>query len=160
MHSALTGVQVLVTRTSEHSYWLVHFVRGLPIVTTEKGIAMEIYYSDARSLVTFFWGFKLWYQGTCFYVWQKRKNIKTLGNLMYTRGLGYAPTYKSDSLMFRCSFYYLSSQYVNIYQIASINQHALFLSPTGSAVTGMRATNTCTPVNELCIFLGTVYDLT
>jgi hypothetical protein len=27
---------------------------------------MEISYSDARSLVTFLWGFILWYQGTCF----------------------------------------------------------------------------------------------
>jgi hypothetical protein len=38
---------------------------------------------------------------------QKRKNIKTLGNLINTRG--YAPSYKSDNLVFRCSFYYLKS---------------------------------------------------
>jgi uncharacterized cupin superfamily protein len=49
MHSALTGVQVLVTRTPEH----VHFCWGLLIVTTEKGKAIEISYSDARSLITF-----------------------------------------------------------------------------------------------------------
>jgi hypothetical protein len=35
-------------------------------VTTEKGIAIEMSYSDARSLVAFLWGFILWYQGTCF----------------------------------------------------------------------------------------------
>jgi hypothetical protein len=60
-------MQVLVTRTPEHAHWLVHFVRGIHIVTTEKGKAMEISYSDARSLVSFLWGFILWYQGTCFY---------------------------------------------------------------------------------------------
>jgi hypothetical protein len=68
MHSALTGVQVLVTRTPEHALSSVHFVRGLHIVTTEKEIAIEISYSDARFLVTFLWGVILWYQGTCFYV--------------------------------------------------------------------------------------------
>jgi hypothetical protein len=34
----------------------------------------------------------------CLTMIQKRKNIKTLGNLIYTRG--YAPSYKSDSLVF------------------------------------------------------------
>jgi hypothetical protein len=37
MHSALTRVQALVTRTPEHAHWLVHFVWGLHIVTTETG---------------------------------------------------------------------------------------------------------------------------
>jgi hypothetical protein len=37
MHSALTGVQVLVTRTPEHAHWLAHFCWGLLIVMGEKG---------------------------------------------------------------------------------------------------------------------------
>jgi hypothetical protein len=53
MHSALTVVQVLVTRTPEHAHCLAHFCWGLLIVTEEKGKATEISYSDARSLVTF-----------------------------------------------------------------------------------------------------------
>jgi hypothetical protein len=53
MHSALTGVQVLVTRTPEHAHLLVHFCWGLLIVTAEKGKATEISYSDACSLATF-----------------------------------------------------------------------------------------------------------
>jgi hypothetical protein len=40
---------------------------GLLIITAEKEKTIEISYSDARSLITFFWGFKLWQQGTCFY---------------------------------------------------------------------------------------------
>jgi hypothetical protein len=47
MHSALTGVQVLVTRTPEHAHLLAHFCWGLLIVTEEKGKATEISYSDA-----------------------------------------------------------------------------------------------------------------
>jgi hypothetical protein len=52
-HSALTGVQVLITRTLEHAHLLAHFCWGLLIVTAEKGKAIEISYSDTRSLVTF-----------------------------------------------------------------------------------------------------------
>jgi hypothetical protein len=37
-------------------------------VTTKKGIATEMSYSDALSLVTCLLGFIMWYQGTCFYV--------------------------------------------------------------------------------------------
>jgi hypothetical protein len=59
MHSALTGVQVLVTRTPDHVHLLAHFCLGLPMVTEEKGKATEISYSDARSLVTFSRGFIL-----------------------------------------------------------------------------------------------------
>jgi hypothetical protein len=44
MHSALTGVQVLVTRTPDHAHWLAHFCWGLLIVTAEKGKAIEISY--------------------------------------------------------------------------------------------------------------------
>jgi hypothetical protein len=40
---------------------------------------------------------------------QKRKNIKTLGNLLNPGGGGgYAPSYKSDRIVFRCSFYFLN----------------------------------------------------
>jgi hypothetical protein len=60
--------------------WLI-FAGGLLIVTTEKGNAVEISYSDARSLVTVFLGF----------------HIVTTGNLINNRGL--RPSYKSDSLV-------------------------------------------------------------
>jgi hypothetical protein len=53
MHSALTGVRVLVTRTPENAHWLAHFCWSLPIVKAEKRKAIEISYSDARWLVTF-----------------------------------------------------------------------------------------------------------
>jgi hypothetical protein len=59
MHSAVTGVQVSVTRTPDHARRLAHFCWGLHIVTAEKGKAAEISYSDARSLVTFSRGLKL-----------------------------------------------------------------------------------------------------
>jgi hypothetical protein len=101
MHSAVTGVRVLVTRTPEHAHWLAHFCWGLHIVAAEKGKATEMSYSDVRSSVNFCRGFILWQQGTCFYVWlliQKRERTPI-----------YAPSYKSDSLVFRCSFYYLSN---------------------------------------------------
>jgi hypothetical protein len=59
MHSALTEVQVLVTRTKSMPMdWFILFW-GLLSVTAEKWITIEISYSDARSLVTFFWGFIL-----------------------------------------------------------------------------------------------------
>jgi hypothetical protein len=56
MHSALTGVQILITRTPEHAHdWLIFAgVYLLLIVMAEKGRAIEISYSDACSLVTFF----------------------------------------------------------------------------------------------------------
>jgi hypothetical protein len=55
MHSVLTGVQVLVTRTADHAHRLVHFAWGFHIVTTGKGKALKISYSDARSLIPFSW---------------------------------------------------------------------------------------------------------
>jgi hypothetical protein len=48
----------------------------------------------------------------CLTMIQKRKDTKTLSNLINTRG-GYAPSYKSDSLVFRCSFYYLNMKNYN-----------------------------------------------
>jgi hypothetical protein len=78
-----------VPRTPEHAHWLAHFCWCLLIVTEEKGKATEISYSDARSLVTFSRGFILWQQGMCFFMLtmiQKRKNTKTLGNLINTWG--------------------------------------------------------------------------
>jgi hypothetical protein len=56
----------------------------------EKGKRTEIYYSDASSLVPFFWGFHIVTTGNvflCLTIIQKRKNIKRLGNLIYTRVL-------------------------------------------------------------------------
>jgi hypothetical protein len=75
MHSAISGVRVLVTRTPEYAHWLVYFCWGLLIVAAEKGKTTEISHSEARSLVTYFWGFKLWQQRTCCYVriWYKRE---------------------------------------------------------------------------------------
>jgi hypothetical protein len=106
MHSALTGVRV--TRTPEHAHWLAHFCWGLHIVTEEKGKAAEISYSDVRSLVHFCRGFILWQQGTCFYVWLWYKRERTPKHSVIWLILGgYAPSYKSDNLVFRCSFYYL-----------------------------------------------------
>jgi hypothetical protein len=54
------------------------------------------------------WSFILRYQGTCFYVWLWYKNERTSkhSTIWFILG-GYAPSYKSDSLVFRCSFYYL-----------------------------------------------------
>jgi hypothetical protein len=56
---ALTGVQVLATRTPEHAHSLAHFWWSLLIVTEEKGNATEISYSDARPMDTFTLGFIL-----------------------------------------------------------------------------------------------------
>jgi hypothetical protein len=108
MHNALTGVRVLVTRTPEHAHWLAHFCWGLHIVTTEKGKATEMSYSYVRSLVHFCRGFVLWQQGACFYVWlwYKRERTPKHSAIWLILG-GYAPSYKSDSLVLRCSFYYL-----------------------------------------------------
>jgi hypothetical protein len=77
MHSALTGVHVLVTHTPEHANWLAYFYWSLLIVTAEKGQATEISYWDARSLVIFFRGFILWQQETCFCVWLWYKRERT-----------------------------------------------------------------------------------
>jgi hypothetical protein len=84
MHSALTGVQVLVTRTTID--WLIFYGVNF-IVTTEKWIAIEISHSDARSLVTF--------SGVPYCdnrepvlfltLIQNRKNIKTLCSLIKIR---------------------------------------------------------------------------
>jgi hypothetical protein len=83
IHSALTGVQELVTRTPEHAHWFANFCWGLLIATEEKGKATEISYSDARSLVSFSRDFILWQQGTSFYVWlwhkREKKNLETKG---------------------------------------------------------------------------------
>jgi hypothetical protein len=106
MHSALTGVRVSVTRTPEHAHWLAHFCWGLHIVTAEKGKATEMSYSDVCSLVHFCRGFILWQQGTCFYVWLWYKRERTpKHSAIWLILVGYAP--KSDSLVFRCSFYNL-----------------------------------------------------
>jgi hypothetical protein len=89
MHSALTRVQVLVTRTPEYAHLLAHFCWGLLIVTEKKGQATEISYSDARSLVIFP-RFHIVTTGNvflCLTMIQRKKNIKTLGNLINTQGL-------------------------------------------------------------------------
>jgi hypothetical protein len=65
MHSALTGVQVLVTRAPEHAYWLASICWGLLIVTEEKGKAIEMSFS-CSFIGSFFSGGQ---QGAWFYVW-------------------------------------------------------------------------------------------
>jgi hypothetical protein len=86
MHSALTGVHILVTSTPEHAHWFAQFCWGLLILTAEKGNAIGISYSDACSFVTFFLGFHILTAGNvflCLTMIQKRKNIKTLSNLIH-----------------------------------------------------------------------------
>jgi hypothetical protein len=119
MHSALTGVQVLVTRTPEHAHWLAHFCWGLLIVTAGKGKAIEISYSDARWLVTFFLGLILWQQGTffCLTIIQKRKNIKTLGNLINNRGLRPPRTNQNASCFDALSITYKMSKFIFLSQV-------------------------------------------
>jgi hypothetical protein len=65
-------------------------------------------YSDASLLFIFFRCFILLQQGTCFYVWlwYKRERISKHSAIWLILG-GYAPSYKSNSLAFRCSSYYL-----------------------------------------------------
>jgi hypothetical protein len=67
--------------------WLI-FLWGLLIVTTGKGITTEMSYSDACKLVTFFLEIHIVTTGNVFLflpMIQTRKNIKSLGNLIYTR---------------------------------------------------------------------------
>jgi hypothetical protein len=111
MHSAFTGVQVLVTRTPEHAHWLVHFCGSFLLGFT---------YCDGREtkrdrnmifkcsfIGYFFLGFHIVKQGTRFYVWLWYKSERTPKHSAIWLILGgYAPSYKSDSLVFRCSFYY------------------------------------------------------
>jgi hypothetical protein len=59
-------------------------------VMAEIGKAIEISYSDARSLVLFLGGFHIVTTGNvflCLTVIQKRKNITTPSNLINIRGL-------------------------------------------------------------------------
>jgi hypothetical protein len=72
MHSALTEVCLYLLH-------LARFLWGLPIVTIERDS------TDARLLVTFFWGFILWQQGTSFLLMmQKRKHINTRQSDLYS----------------------------------------------------------------------------
>jgi hypothetical protein len=110
MHRALTGVHVLVTRTPEHSHWLAYFCWGLLIVTEEKGKATEISYSVQRIVhwlpfpgVSYCDNRELVFM---FDYYTKEKEHQNTRQIWFILG-GYAPSYKSDSLVFRCSFYYL-----------------------------------------------------
>jgi hypothetical protein len=96
----VTGVQVSVTCTPNllHVHWLAHFFWHLLIVMTDKGIMTEMSYSDARLLVTFFLGFHI---VTTVNMFLFLPTIKKWKNIRY------APSYKSDSLVFQCSFYYI-----------------------------------------------------
>jgi hypothetical protein len=75
-------MQAFVTRTPEHAHWLAHFCWGLLIVTAKKGYHIQMLVHWLLYL-----GFHI--VTTCFYVWlwYKRESIKTLGNLINTRGL-------------------------------------------------------------------------
>jgi hypothetical protein len=77
----------------------------LLIVTTEKEIAIEMSYADTCSLIYFLLGFHI----VIFYVslWYKKKGTSKHSAICFLLG-GIAPSYKSDCLVFRCSFYYLA----------------------------------------------------
>jgi hypothetical protein len=68
MHSALTGVQLLVTRTPEHAHRLAHICWGLLIMTAEKRKAIDISYSVASSFCSFFLGFHIVTTGNVFFM--------------------------------------------------------------------------------------------
>jgi hypothetical protein len=64
MHRVLTGVQVLVTRTPEHAFYLgFTYFDG-----TDRDCGRNIIFR-CSFIGYFFLGFILWQQGTCFYVW-------------------------------------------------------------------------------------------
>jgi hypothetical protein len=109
MHRALTGVQVLVTRTPEHAHWVAQFVWGLLIVTIEKEIGYRNIIFRCSFIGYFFLGFHIETIGNVFLfltMIQKGKNInrQTRQSELYSRA---TPPHKSESLVFRCSFYYL-----------------------------------------------------
>jgi hypothetical protein len=109
MHSALTGVQVLVTRTPEHAQWLVHFWWGLLVVTTKKRKATEISYQMLVHWLLFSCGFILWHWDCDFMFDYDTKEEEHQNTRQFDLYLGgYVPSYKSDNLVFRCSFYYLT----------------------------------------------------
>jgi hypothetical protein len=84
----------------------IDFCWGLLTVTTEKGKATEISYSDTRSLV----GFHILTTGNvflCLTIWFKRERTSKRSAIWLILR-GYAPSYKSDNHVFRCSFYYLN----------------------------------------------------
>jgi hypothetical protein len=65
----------------------------------EKGKATEISYSDARSLVNYFLGFHIVTTGNVFdYDTKEQEHQNTQQSDLYSGG--YAPSYKSDSLVF------------------------------------------------------------
>jgi hypothetical protein len=80
----------------------------------------EISYSNACSLFTFFGGFILWQHRSCFCAWlcykreRKSKHSATWLILGDYAPVYYASSYKSDSLVFRWSFYYFKSDYAFI----------------------------------------------
>jgi hypothetical protein len=74
-----------VTRTPEHTHWLVYFFLGLSYCDSRER-------DNDRNIISFigyfFLGFHIVTTGNVFLflpITQKRKSIKTLGNLIYTR---------------------------------------------------------------------------
>jgi hypothetical protein len=81
MHRAkLTGVQVLLPALQNMPIdWLILYWGAL-IVTIDKGLAIYISYSDARSLVAFIWGFT---ESVFLFLLMIQKR-KTLGTPIYS----------------------------------------------------------------------------
>jgi hypothetical protein len=78
------------------------FLLGFKYCDGTERESAEMSYSDVRSLVHFCRGFILWQQGTCFYVWLWYKRERTPKH---------SAIWLSDSLVFRCSFYYIFGIY-------------------------------------------------
>jgi hypothetical protein len=78
MHSALTGVQVLVIPPHSRACSLIGslFSGVYMTVMTEKGITIEISYSDVHLLVTFFLGFYIVTTGNMFLILPRIQNLK------------------------------------------------------------------------------------
>jgi hypothetical protein len=66
MYSALTGVQVSVTRTPEQAHWLAYFCWGLLIVTAENGKSNRNIIFRCSFIGYFFLGFHIVTTGTVF----------------------------------------------------------------------------------------------
>jgi hypothetical protein len=111
MHSAITGVQVSVTRTTEHAHWLAHFAGVYLLWRQIKGMRQKYHiqvlvhwfffsgvsYCDNRERVFMF-----------DYDTKEKEHQNTRQSDWYSGAT--PPLYKSDSLVIRCSFYYVYSQ--------------------------------------------------
>jgi hypothetical protein len=92
MYSALTWMQILVTCTPEHAHRMPIFSGVYLLWRQRKGKRYKYHsYSDARSLVTFFWGVILWQQETRLFftmIQKKREHQNTRQSDFYSGGGG------------------------------------------------------------------------